>query len=152
MSVLVPGQDDLLRRACFAQHSLNLVDWFKAVEVEAWDYVQRRFPRPKEIFLVTGQTLTREYTISHVENLQEKCVVQVGADVGVPAMVDAGVFLGRGFEKVTPSTGFQITSPRENPCYHSIFLEVYPSSPISRLLGIDKKTIRLLASRFIRFR
>jgi hypothetical protein len=155
MSVLVPGQDDLVHRACFGAEELGLLRWFKEVEVEVWEYIQGLpVPRPPEIFLVTGQTLTKEYKISHFENASEKCVVEVGANVQVPTLVDGNIYLGRQFERVrvSPSSGFQRTAPPDNRSYHSIFLEVNRSRPVSRLKIMGKKTVRLLRSRFITFR
>jgi hypothetical protein len=153
--VLVPGQENLERLACVPSHELGLLMWFKEVEVEAWEYIQKLHPlRPQEIFLVTGQTLTKEYSISHFENASEKCVVDIGANVQMPMFGDGKIHLGREFEnvQVSPASGFQRTARPGNRGYHSIFLEVDRSRPIARLKIISRKTVRLLRSRFIKFR
>jgi hypothetical protein len=134
---------------------LSLLMWFKEVEVEVWECIQGlRAPQPQEIFLVTGQTLTKEYAISHFENASEKCVVEVAPNVQVPTLVDGSIYLGRQFEKVriSPLGGFQRTVPPDNPFYHSIFIEVSRSRPVSRLKIMGSQTARLLRSRYMTFR
>ena len=150
MSALLPGQDALKRRACLGTHSVELLDWFLQVETEAWGWVKSHFPqnRPKKIFLVTGQTLTNEFSISHLENSSESCEITVAADVAIPSVVEGGIFVGRDSERIVASRGFQNVVPKapqnEDSGLYSIFLEVENSGPITPLLGISMKCKSLL--------
>lgn len=154
MSALVPGQEDLKHRVCLGPRNVELLTWFREVETEAWGWVNDNYPqnRPKEIFLVIGQTLTTEYSISHFENGSESCEIFVAADITVPAAFEAEVLVGRNFEKVTAAAGFQKVvskaSQKEGPGLHSIFLEVEKSPPITRLHSISRRFKSLLHARF----
>lgn len=149
MSALVPGQDDLKHRACLGTRYFELKTWFSNVEIDAWEWVKKNFSqnRPKEIFLVTGQTLTTEFSISHFENASAGCEIHVAADVAVPPVVEAGILVGRNFETVTAGVGFQTTVSR-GPNFYSIFFEIEKSPPITRLFGLNWKQKSLVRSWF----
>src|SRR5579862_4225569 len=66
MSVLVPDQGDLMRRACYKEHALQLKYWFEAVRANCWAIVNAfEQRRPPYIFLVTEQILAKAYAIGH---------------------------------------------------------------------------------------
>src|SRR5438045_4586840 len=81
MSVLVPGQDDLVRRVCLGPRFQELLWWFFAAEEQAWGYVEGAYPhRPDSIFLVVGQTLSAQYAICHQVNDSDSCAISVQAN------------------------------------------------------------------------
>ena len=141
---MVPGQDDLKHRVCLGPRYHELLAWFWTVEVEAWDWVYANFAssdRPARIFLVTGQTLTTEYAISHLETTSESCQISVDVGTEVPSLLEAGIVLGYGLTKVTASAGFQKVVAKgagehDLPLY-SVFLKTIESAPTKRLNGIN---------------
>jgi hypothetical protein len=95
LSVLVPGHDELLRRHCQGRYNQQLRAWFKLVELRAWKLVKALYDKsPSTIFLVTGQTLTSEYAISHQEEGTSGCEVIVEAKVGIPTVLDSNFLIG----------------------------------------------------------
>ena len=108
MSILIPGRDPLLRRASIDHQDWLLVEWFSTVEALAWIAVEVRFAssRPDRIFLVTGQTLTLEYAITHQEQEYSACEASVETTAGVPSVVEANVFLGHSLHNASASVGF----------------------------------------------
>src|SRR5271168_1628037 len=81
MSVLVPNQDGLRRRACVGEHAQQLKTWFAAVQPNAWAYVTASTQkRPPKIFLVTEQTLATSYAIAHEHERSITCEVSVEAN------------------------------------------------------------------------
>src|SRR5579862_9759507 len=66
MSVSVPDQGDLMRRAFYGQHAQQLKTWFHAVRANCWAIVNAfEQRRPPYIFLVTEQILAKAYAIGH---------------------------------------------------------------------------------------
>jgi hypothetical protein len=129
MSVLVPGEGDIIRRACLGQRAQELETWFACVEANAWAYVNASCEtRPTKIFLVTGQTLTTHYAICHQESGTFTCEVHVEADVEVPSVLNANVLVGHTWGNVSASTGFQVMTRGGNDL-HSIFFKVFESYP-----------------------
>src|SRR5437773_10102892 len=137
LSVLVPGQDDLLRRHCQGMYKQELRTWFKLVEFRVWKWVKALYHTPpSSIFLVTGQILTPEYAISHLEEGTRTCEVVVEAKVGVPSIIDTKCLVGYAFERESISAGFDIVNKKkddEDGVLYSVFLEVVRSQPMRRL-------------------
>src|SRR5579859_2633766 len=136
MSVLVPGQDDLLRRHCLGVYNQNLRAWFRMVEARAWKWVKGIYPNPpRKIFLVIGQTLTPEYAISHQEEGSRSCEISVETKFGVPNIADANCVLGWQFEKAWVSAGFDTVRKKGDGEEHlfSVFLETVESRPMRRI-------------------
>jgi len=144
MSVLIPSNEPLIHRVCPDQHWWNLLAWFSAIEGRAWEAACAAWSgsgRPDKIFLVTGQTLTSEYSICHQEQEQSGCETIIKTSVSLPSVVDGGVYLGTRCEQVSASTGFEISSRVQvgnerssDVLLHSIFFETTESSPINRFL------------------
>jgi hypothetical protein len=139
MSVLIAGNEPLLRRACIARQNWLLVDWFATVEALAWVAVEARYgsKRPDRIFLVTGQTLATEYALTHQEHNAVVCEATVEASVQLPSIVNAEVFLGHGLKKASASIGFDFCQMKTlcdgRPRQYSLFLETFESAPIKLL-------------------
>jgi hypothetical protein len=137
VSILVPSQDELLHRACLDAEYYDLLDWFSAVEMKAWVAVNSYFAanRPKKLFLVTGQTLTSEYSITHKQALQNECEIHLEANAGVPVVAEANMLLGYNVKRVSASVGFEVCSQKFDQMserrLYSVFLEVYESDPIN---------------------
>lgn len=129
MSVLLPGPDDLRRRVALGEYAQHVKTWLLAIQDKAWEYVTT-FPgdRPQKIFLVTGQTLANEYAISHSQRASLSCEVKVEGEAEVPNLINSKVFVGYQWGRVSASSGFEIVG-RRSPIFHSLFLQVYESSP-----------------------
>lgn len=140
MSVLVPGQEDLRRRICLGTHKQDMVIWFAAVEIKAWEWVNAVYgdSRPDKIFLVTGQTLTTEYAISHHESQPVCCEIVVEGSGGLPTSFDANRRLGYyDLRRVSATAGFDLVRRRQqgndSPTQWTVFLEVFESKPLKRI-------------------
>ena len=139
MSVLIPGPDPLVRRACVDLQDWLLVEWFSTVEPLAWLAVEARFcaRRPDQIFLVLGQTLTMEYSITHQEHEASSCEASVETAAGIPSVVEANVFLGHRMQTASASGGFEVSAGRSErdgqPRRYSVYLEIHPSCPMKLL-------------------
>lgn len=150
---MIPGQGPLLHRACIDQHEWYLLEWFATNEARAWEVVNATYPtnRPEKIFLVTGQTLTSEYAISHQERVHEGCQVSVEAVAEIPSVTNTKVFLGHGYQKVSASFGFEVVerkSEQSPPCY-SVYLEQHESSPMKRF---QKRTLSSRLEKMYKYR
>jgi hypothetical protein len=138
LSVLIPGNDDFVQRACRWQMRWYLLRWFRKVEARVWEFVTAHYGRrrPQKIFLVTGQTLTNEYWISHQEQRSVGCEVFIGGEAGIPNIIEGHTYWGYGIGRVRASRGFEIEGRRSNDGterLHSIFFQTeYSSSPINR--------------------
>jgi hypothetical protein len=141
MSVLVPGDEPLQRRICLGAREQELEIWFAQVEAWAWAYVNACCDtRPDEIFLVTGQTLTNQYSICHQEQQSLNCEVHIEGDLNVPDVVNTNLLTGFGLTRVSASTGFQTMMDRSGEGRsHSIFLNVSKSKPTTLIHGISRK-------------
>jgi hypothetical protein len=139
MSVLIPGQGPLLHRACVDQQEWYLLEWFATNEVRAWEAVNAMpygTKRPEKIFLVTGQTLTSEYNISHQEHTCTGCEIAVEASAEILSLANAKLFMGSACQKVSACFGFEVAARKSGaedaaPCY-SVYLEQYESFPMKR--------------------
>jgi hypothetical protein len=150
MSVLLPGPDDLRRRVALGEYAQHVKTWLLAIQDKAWEYVNT-FPgdRPQKIFLVTGQTLANEYAISHSQRASLSCEVTVEGEADVPNLINSKVFVGYQWGRVSASSGFEIVA-RRSPIFHSLFLQVYESSPqktlgkryIERLIKVHAYSLR----------
>lgn len=149
-SVLVPGQEDLLRRHCQGMYKQQLRIWFKQVEFKAWKLVKALYSTaPSSIFLVTGQTLTPEYAISHFEEGERSCEVVLEGTVGVPSILETKCMVGYSFERATVSAGFDVVKKKkgddeDDEDWYSVFLEVVPSRQMRRLAVGDRDAAKLL--------
>jgi hypothetical protein len=115
----------------------SLVRWFRQAEASVWEFVTAYYgrDRPKKIFLVTGQTLTTDYSISHQECTSVGCEVSLGGGVGIPNIIEGRTYWGYEIGKVRASLGFEISARRseESPeQLHSIFFETETSRPMNR--------------------
>jgi hypothetical protein len=135
LSVLVPGQGALTRRVCYEEHKANLIHWFSAMEILAWEWVNLTYPddRPEKIFLVTGQTLTDEFYITHQHKGHSRCEVIVQGNGDVCQNVTNG--LGYTYDSATAFFGFEVSRRSQGPDdqLFSIFLETYESRPIKMI-------------------
>jgi hypothetical protein len=149
MSVLIPSQRPLLHRACLDREEWYLLEWFSVNEIRAWEAVNTayRTNRPEKIFLVTGQTLTSEYAISHQEHSSNGCEILVEGGAEISSLVDARLFMGYDYQRVYASCGFEImarnSSANDDEPRYSVYIEKYESFPIKRFSG------KSLASRFL---
>ena len=134
LSIMIPGQDNLCHRACFARYKRELLRWFAMVETRAWKYVNTYFRHqlPSNIFLVTGQTLTDEFSITYQENESTDCKIILEPYLGIPQTVNAKPILGYNIEKASASIGFEVVLKKgqESCPLYSVYLEEYKSSPI----------------------
>ena len=150
LSVLVPGEDDLLRRHCQGIYNQELRIWFKVVEYRAWKWVKAVYDtQPSSIFLVTGQTLTTEYAISHITEATSACEVVVEANVGIPNIIDSRCLVGYAFNRATISAGFDVVKKKKDEEdsdseLYSVFLEVVQSRPVRRLAVRQADATKLL--------
>jgi len=151
LSVLVPGQDDLVRRICIGPRFQELLWWFYAAEEQAWGYVENAYPnnRPDSIFLVVGQTLSSEYAICHQVNKSDSCEISVKANVAIPVVMESHFLLGYELEMVNASNGFQQMTKKQGSQLHTLFLKVHESAPIKMFRRTIKKL--LLWYRLVRF-
>lgn len=135
MSVLVPDQGNLMRRACYGEYALQLKIWFAAVQANCWAIVnalgQRR---PPKIFLVTEQILAKAYAIGHEQKRSITCSVSVEANVEVPTVLKGEVLTGYTLGRVTVSGGFPKNRPpsADNSLY-SLFYKTVEAPPITIL-------------------
>jgi hypothetical protein len=117
-----------------------LVHWFRKVEARVWEFVTAYYghQRPKRIFLVTGQTMTPEYWISHQEKRSTGCEVSIGGEVGIPNIVEGHTYWGYDIGRVRDFRGFEISARKSNTRagtdqLHSIFFNTESSSaPMNR--------------------
>jgi hypothetical protein len=138
MSILVPQQDPLAHRACIEHTRARLLYWFAKIELQAWEWVNaiyRHEHRPDKIFLVTGQTLTKQFAIAHHETGGAACGLVVTSKVGVTSILKAEMRLGYHLQNVTASTGFKFSPPSDtgDPVLFSVYMETFDSKPIRRL-------------------
>lgn len=147
-SVLVPGQGPLTQRACLAQNWWDLLAWFSKIEARVWVAVNAYLgeDRPDSIFLITGQTLTGEYSISHQETLATSCKIHVEGHVDLQSMIKARTFYGYDLEKVKASSGFEHSvrgSSHDQSRLYSIYFETIESSPMRRFTFFKRTSRRL---------
>jgi hypothetical protein len=137
--MLIPGQGPLTYRTCREEQKRNLIAWFTAVEILAWEWIYATFPdeRPDKIFLVTGQTLTDEFDITHQEKAHSKCevILETTHDISLDAQEMEG--LGYKFDRASAFFGFEVSrraDPKDKTSkLHSVFLELHDSKPIKRI-------------------
>lgn len=146
LSVLIPGQDSLLHRACLERQRAYLLEWFGKIEGRAWMYANKIFSRtkPKCLFLVTGQTLTNEYYICHEENESSKCEVVLTSKAGVIGALDASANLGYQFERASFSFGYTYCKPASEgeSILYSVYFEVFESPRMKHLPWEDGLSAR----------
>jgi hypothetical protein len=151
ISVIVPGADGLVERTCRRMPRWELLRWFRRVEALAWEIVTAHYGRrrPKKIFLVTDQTLTSEYWISHQEHHSMGGEVSIEWGAGIPNIVEGQTYWGYGLGRVQASLGFEISARKIDDGVerlHSIFFKPEPSCPINRFgsLKTNSKQARLI--------
>lgn len=147
ISVLVHGDDGLVQRACRRGMRWQLLRWFISVEARVWEFVTAHYGchRPNKIFLVTGQTLTTEYWISHQEHLSMGCEVSIEGETGITNIIDGKTYWGNGLRRVRASFGFEVSSQRNNDGeerLHSIFFDTESSFPINRFRSLKSNSKR----------
>jgi hypothetical protein len=104
-----------------------------------------RQQRPSKIFLVTGQTLTDEFYISHQENEGSGCEIIVKPCLGIPETINARPVLGYNVEKVSASVGFEVVAKKGQAAstLYSVYLEEYKSSLIQFLPASFRLRVRV---------
>jgi len=136
VSILVPGEEPLQLREATEQRFYHLLDWFAAVEMHAWRRIDCYFSnlKPKSIFIVTGQTLSMEYSISHKEYGSTASEVIVETSTEIPPIVDASILASYGCKRVVASTGFEEVYRKDlnNSRQYSIVLQIHTSTRIQR--------------------
>lgn len=146
MSILVPGNDALRRRACVEQSVFDLLEWFATVEIFAWEAVNSYYSanRPNEIFFVLSQILTPEYAIGHKENSSSECEVVVEGLAQIPTILDTKALASYDIRRVRVSAGFEqvVRKSESDEKLFSIFLELHRSRPI-KLLKRSRLFVRL---------
>jgi hypothetical protein len=119
MSVLLLGDDPITHRRCEGADQFDLLDWFATVEMQAWARVNAYFtPRPKEIFLVTGQHLTSAYAISHKRYGSSDCEVVLDCSGTLPSSGSTALLAQAGVTKVYASMGFEAVVGLPRPESH----------------------------------
>jgi hypothetical protein len=136
MSILIPGQDDLLRRYCDGVRGQQLKIWFLlGSEVHAWEFVKTTLAgdKPKEIFFVIGQTMTTEYAIDHIQDKTSVCNIEVEANHEIPVTFKLNNLVGTNYQHASFVGGRLDMKKRlgedGSPLYHSVFLDVSRKSP-----------------------
>ena len=130
MSVLIPSQEQLVYRSCVEEEYYNLLNWFSWVEQRAWDRVNAYFAneRPSRIFLVTADTLSPSYAITHKESSSSECEVLLEASVAIPNTLDTNALVQHKIERAYASFGFEevkASQGSENiPFYTTSILQV----------------------------
>lgn len=135
MSVLIPCQESLIYRSCNEGEYFNLLDWFAWVELLVWEKVNSYFAdnRPNSIFLVTGQTLSSGYAITHKESGSAECEVFLETDIGIPNILNAKSLAQYTIQRAHATLGFEeVQSRTDGDDKYSIFLDIYHSVPIRR--------------------
>jgi len=133
ISVLIPGHGPLRYRACLDRQKHNLIGWFAVNESNAWEAVNALYQetRPDRIFLVVGQTMTTEYSITHQDEDTHGCDIHVSANVELPTIIGAKAHLGYAYQSVAASAGFEVMMKSDG--HSSVYLEVYSSPPQLRI-------------------
>lgn len=107
------------------------------MEALAWEWVNAtcQINRPSRIFLVTGQTLTDEFDITHKEENHSGCELSLEPNVGVPQLADLDAVFGYRFNKASAFSGFEVSRKPDDGTsrQYSVFLELYESRPIRRI-------------------
>ena len=132
----MPGQEPLQYRAAREESYFHLIEWFQAVEFFAWKRVRSYFPNSnvKEIFCVTGQTLSDEYSISHQEYGESGFEVQLEGMAQLPPIINSETIVTHCCRNVVASIGFEQVARKStilstSPMY-SVILQVFRSSRI----------------------
>lgn len=143
LSALVPGQGPLLHRACLEQHRDYLRRWFAAIEIRAWMWANTfGEERPNKIFLVSGQTLTNEYSIAHSQEGGAEVEIVLEPSLGLPNAIEVNPRFGYQFSRASAQTGFSHGMSASDKLY-SIFFEVIESSPIKVLPTKRRLSVRI---------
>ena len=146
LSVLIPSQDALDERNCIEEQYYKLLDWFKRVEVLAWEKVNKYYGannRPNSIFLVMGQTLSPSYAIAHTSSSSAECEVILEAKAGLPDALEAETFATYKFEKAFAAFGFQQQTQNSGDKKYVIFFDGRSSSPIRMFKSNFKPLLEL---------
>src|SRR5215471_12834886 len=135
---MVPGDGPLRFRGALDDQNFNLINWFAVNEAAAWTVVNSYYAheRPSKIFLVVGQTMTTEYSITHQHEQSSGCAIILSGKVDIPSVLGGNTLFGWGIEKAIASTGFETSM--KGAGHHSVFLDVYPSSPMKIISILDK--------------
>ena len=131
VSIVVPDPSPLHYRACLDSQRFRLLQWFAEVEALAWAVVNATCgkDRPKEIFLVTGQTLSPGYSIAHLEEEGSSVHLDIETLLKPPTGKLKETLMGYAFQRVfPPTTGFQMMRTRSDRLF-SLFLQVHKSRP-----------------------
>jgi hypothetical protein len=137
-------------RTCRRNIKWLLAYWFIRVEARVWEFVTAHYGRlrPKRIFLVTGQTMTSEYSISHQEQRSVDCEVYIEGEAGIPSLIEGRAYWGYEIGRVSASRGFEISARRSlrdgTEQLHSIFFNTeLPSAPLNRFKKLIPNSSRL---------
>lgn len=146
MSALVPGQEDLVYRACLEENLEYLRIWFARVQTRAWKWANTfGSSRPNKIFLITGQTLTNEYAIAHIQEENSEIEIIFEPKVGVAQAIEIDPSIGYHVSRATASAGFSEYRPASADVsrLYSVFFEVIESTPINFISPEHKLSCRI---------
>ena len=95
MSALVPGQDYLVYRACLEENLEYFRIWFVRVQTRAWKWANTfGSSRPNKIFLITGQTLTNEFAIAHIQEENSEIEIILEPNMGAAEAIEINPSIG----------------------------------------------------------
>jgi hypothetical protein len=135
-SLLVPDQEPLTKTGCFANEANNLRGWILNNSPDVWGFVDSIHPddRPKKLFLVLEQVLTRTYHITHKQGSSQECEIEFSAGIKLPSVGDASAFVNCHVEKAQAGFGFEVVRETSDVQY-AIFLDVHWLFP-ARVLSL----------------
>lgn len=146
ISALVPGQDDLVYRACIEEHLEYLRIWFARVQTRAWKWANTfGASRPNKIFLITGQTLSNEFAIAHIQEDNSEIEITLEPKLEVSQTIEISPSIGYHVSRAKASAGFSEYRPASSNVsrLYSLFFEVIESTPIHFISPDHKLTYRI---------
>ena len=146
MSALVPGQDDLVYRACLEEHLEYLRIWFASIQTRAWKWANTfGASRPNKIFLITGQTLSNEFAIAHIQEDDSEIEIILEPKAGVAQAVEINPSIGYHVSRAKASAGFCEYRPASSDVsrLYSLFFEIIESTPINFISTEHKLSCRI---------
>ena len=98
--------------------------------------------RPKKLFLVLEQLLTRTYHITHQQGSSQECEIEFSAGIKLPSVGDASAFANCHVEKAQAGFGFEVVSKTSDVQY-AIFLDVCWLFPAKSITLDPRKAARV---------
>jgi hypothetical protein len=134
MSALVPGQEDLVYRACLEEDLEYLRIWFARVQTRAWKWANTfGASRPNKLFLITGQTLSNEFAIAHIQEEDAEIEIILEPKAGLAQAVEINPSVGYHVSHARASAGFSEYRPASSDVsrLYSLFFEIIESTPVN---------------------